>query len=330
MFMSMNCNTWLLLMRAASPNFASIYPILLAIFVYIRVLWMNPFSPELHLPRNGHHVGPTLGLADIDIQRLSAVVFYDYALNISREIEYIWKRPFSSVTVLFGINRFTLLVWAVANMPISRYVPASKNAESENMKPRSYEVLVLYNVLFRRRALGTPNYDSHVKFDFHACACSCGSCQYGSAPMSMTIARVGCFVQLAVQLAVILGCDTVVNDVTLACTATSALVDLVTIALMWRRTRTTELWGCATSRRSLAHVLLEEETQTALLTRLYQRVAHTQPVNLWLLVHLTWADAKFGGIQRETATTHTIPFSLESPLDDLLDVGIPNTANIYQ
>ncbi|EMD34560.1 hypothetical protein CERSUDRAFT_75525 [Gelatoporia subvermispora B] len=53
----------------------------------------------------------------------SVVVYYDYALNISRKVEYIWKRPFSSVTVLFGVNRFALLIWGVINILSSILIP---------------------------------------------------------------------------------------------------------------------------------------------------------------------------------------------------------------
>lgn len=38
------------------------------------------------------------------------LTFYEYVLTISSEIQCIWRRRFSLVTVLFILNRYTLLI----------------------------------------------------------------------------------------------------------------------------------------------------------------------------------------------------------------------------
>ncbi|OCH84034.1 hypothetical protein OBBRIDRAFT_742282, partial [Obba rivulosa] len=42
--------------------------------------------------------------------------FYDHACTLSREVELIWGRKLSSVTVLFHLNRWTIFLWAVMNL----------------------------------------------------------------------------------------------------------------------------------------------------------------------------------------------------------------------
>lgn len=103
-----------------------------------------------------------------------------------------------------------------------------------------------------------------------------GVFQYGLAPRSLTIAQVRC-VYISMSLArpsdsmlricehldywmqLPLNCyfDAVVNDVTLACIATSALVDLAVIVLTWHRHTPINRLGCV-SRTSLADILLRE------------------------------------------------------------------------
>ncbi|EMD39646.1 hypothetical protein CERSUDRAFT_81028 [Gelatoporia subvermispora B] len=43
-----------------------------------------------------------------------ALVFYDHATTISREVDYIWGRKLNSVTLLFHLNRWTLFAWAIS------------------------------------------------------------------------------------------------------------------------------------------------------------------------------------------------------------------------
>ena len=38
----------------------------------------------------------------------NALVLYDYVLNISDEIQHVWKRRLSSVTILYVLNRYGL------------------------------------------------------------------------------------------------------------------------------------------------------------------------------------------------------------------------------
>ncbi|EMD39208.1 hypothetical protein CERSUDRAFT_93255 [Gelatoporia subvermispora B] len=51
----------------------------------------------------------------------STLVFYYHATSLSSEIEYIWGRKLSSVTMLFYLNRWTTFAWAVLHM--SNFVP---------------------------------------------------------------------------------------------------------------------------------------------------------------------------------------------------------------
>ncbi|EMD34556.1 hypothetical protein CERSUDRAFT_75521 [Gelatoporia subvermispora B] len=148
----------------------------------------------------------------------STVVFYDYFTNISREIEYIWKRPFSAVTVLFGINRFALLVWAVSNMPIYSSQATSAADCNANVEFDLYTNTILL-------------------YEFHKPAsCAVRTQAIDSMPnQNMDNATVG--------------------SVTVACAAASALVDLFVIVLTWYRTHTINRLGCA-SRNPLADVLL--------------------------------------------------------------------------
>ncbi|OCH89357.1 hypothetical protein OBBRIDRAFT_732760 [Obba rivulosa] len=45
-------------------------------------------------------------------QRISALVTYDHLNTLAREIELIWSRDFSSVTLVYYLNRSMLLLWA--------------------------------------------------------------------------------------------------------------------------------------------------------------------------------------------------------------------------
>ncbi|EMD34563.1 hypothetical protein CERSUDRAFT_116736 [Gelatoporia subvermispora B] len=182
----------------------------------------------------------------------STVVFYDYMLNISREVEYMWKRPRSSVTILFGINRFALLVWAVANMPIPRYTVARNRIEEANPEIRSNADMVLFNAcnilvgvvqaIFtatRIYAIGRGRLVLPVLM-FTLNLTSTLVPVYALAPESITIAQAE-----------------ILNNVALACTATSALVDLAAIVLTWRKRQAMNQLGCI-SRVSLADVLLKD------------------------------------------------------------------------
>lgn len=42
-----------------------------------------------------------------------AIIFYDYVSTLPREVEFMWGRKLSSVTLLFYANRWATLVWAV-------------------------------------------------------------------------------------------------------------------------------------------------------------------------------------------------------------------------
>ncbi|EMD39325.1 hypothetical protein CERSUDRAFT_104532 [Gelatoporia subvermispora B] len=46
-------------------------------------------------------------------QDLICLIFYDHVTTLSDEVKYIWRRKFSSVTLLFLMNRFSLLLWTL-------------------------------------------------------------------------------------------------------------------------------------------------------------------------------------------------------------------------
>ncbi|OCH87052.1 hypothetical protein OBBRIDRAFT_736855, partial [Obba rivulosa] len=44
------------------------------------------------------------------------LVLYDHATTLSREIEFIWRRQWNSVTLLYYLNRWTTFIWAVEQL----------------------------------------------------------------------------------------------------------------------------------------------------------------------------------------------------------------------
>ncbi|OCH92745.1 hypothetical protein OBBRIDRAFT_702106, partial [Obba rivulosa] len=44
------------------------------------------------------------------------LVFYDHIITSSSEIELMWGRRFTSVTVLFHLNRWVIFFWAVLGL----------------------------------------------------------------------------------------------------------------------------------------------------------------------------------------------------------------------
>ncbi|EMD37433.1 hypothetical protein CERSUDRAFT_65109 [Gelatoporia subvermispora B] len=49
----------------------------------------------------------------------SVLVFYDHIMTLPREIDLIWGRKWSSVTILFHFNRWAIFVWAVQQLPFT-------------------------------------------------------------------------------------------------------------------------------------------------------------------------------------------------------------------
>ncbi|OCH90590.1 hypothetical protein OBBRIDRAFT_696765, partial [Obba rivulosa] len=49
----------------------------------------------------------------------AALVLYDHAATFSREIELIWGRKWSSVVLLYYLNRWTTFIWALEQVVFS-------------------------------------------------------------------------------------------------------------------------------------------------------------------------------------------------------------------
>ncbi|EMD37038.1 hypothetical protein CERSUDRAFT_124023 [Gelatoporia subvermispora B] len=60
------------------------------------------------------HQHMRLSASSADANRVALVV-YDHMITFSRETEFIWGRKISSVTILFYLNRWLNLAWAVAD-----------------------------------------------------------------------------------------------------------------------------------------------------------------------------------------------------------------------
>ncbi|OCH92600.1 hypothetical protein OBBRIDRAFT_726501, partial [Obba rivulosa] len=56
----------------------------------------------------------------------AAIVFWDHLGSISKEIQFMWRRSFSIVTLLFYLNRWMTFVWAVFN--VTNILPLAKIA----------------------------------------------------------------------------------------------------------------------------------------------------------------------------------------------------------
>lgn len=55
----------------------------------------------------------------------SVVTAYDIFLTFSREVDCIWKRKFSAVTLLFAVNRYAALGQAIVELISDTYVPSA-------------------------------------------------------------------------------------------------------------------------------------------------------------------------------------------------------------
>ncbi|EMD39786.1 hypothetical protein CERSUDRAFT_121967 [Gelatoporia subvermispora B] len=49
---------------------------------------------------------------------IQVVVVYDHLVSVSKEVQHVWGRSWSSVNVLYYINRWTALVWACFNVAV--------------------------------------------------------------------------------------------------------------------------------------------------------------------------------------------------------------------
>ncbi|EMD31434.1 hypothetical protein CERSUDRAFT_100458 [Gelatoporia subvermispora B] len=60
----------------------------------------------------------------------AGLVIYDIITTLSDEVHYIWRRQFSSVTLLFWLNRSALLLWAAAALYLSFGSAAASTVDS--------------------------------------------------------------------------------------------------------------------------------------------------------------------------------------------------------
>ncbi|OCH88097.1 hypothetical protein OBBRIDRAFT_735073, partial [Obba rivulosa] len=51
-----------------------------------------------------------------------ALVIYDHLATLSRELDWIWNRKFTSVTLLFHLNRWTILLYTILNI-VGEFLP---------------------------------------------------------------------------------------------------------------------------------------------------------------------------------------------------------------
>ncbi|EMD33135.1 hypothetical protein CERSUDRAFT_68193 [Gelatoporia subvermispora B] len=61
-------------------------------------------------------IGP--GSADQVVMFSVAFVLYDHAITLPSEVSLIWGRKWSSVTLLFYLNRWATFIWAVVQVPL--------------------------------------------------------------------------------------------------------------------------------------------------------------------------------------------------------------------
>ncbi|EMD37507.1 hypothetical protein CERSUDRAFT_114148 [Gelatoporia subvermispora B] len=207
----------------------------------------------------------------------SVIIFYDYALTVSQEVEYIWKREFSSVALLFGFNRFILLTWAGANMWIGAAMfdlsaSGFRSILSHNRAKRNCTIVEnLSNVC---TILATAVRAAFTALRIYAIgngqwALAIAIFVLSSATILIPIYQIITFLSIPWFTGMGLSCTNVdlntqspaverkFADATLACTAVSAFVDLLGIVLTWRRTHISEQLRCA-SVGSLTDVLLRE------------------------------------------------------------------------
>ncbi|OCH92644.1 hypothetical protein OBBRIDRAFT_423876 [Obba rivulosa] len=48
----------------------------------------------------------------------SAIVFHDHLITVSQEVQFVWGRRWTSVNLLFYLNRWITLLWACLNVAI--------------------------------------------------------------------------------------------------------------------------------------------------------------------------------------------------------------------
>ncbi|EMD39442.1 hypothetical protein CERSUDRAFT_71364 [Gelatoporia subvermispora B] len=60
----------------------------------------------------------------------SVIVIYDHLTTLAREHEFMWGRKFSSVTLLFCLNRWTTFIWALTDLALefTQFTTATRNA----------------------------------------------------------------------------------------------------------------------------------------------------------------------------------------------------------
>lgn len=103
----------------------------------------------------------------------SAFVLYDHMCTLSREIELVWGRRLTSVTLLFHLNRWAILVWGILNtldfvplaaLPVSKVLSATGNdahvcsrSDRGLCSVTALDVYPSTKVLLLRQLQGTPS-----------------------------------------------------------------------------------------------------------------------------------------------------------------------------
>ena len=69
----------------------------------------------------------------LDAETCAALVLYDYALTIAREVELFWKRPKRSwAFILFVVNRYTTILGHAPFLVYSFWTPKTPSEYSVN------------------------------------------------------------------------------------------------------------------------------------------------------------------------------------------------------
>ena len=66
---------------------------------------------------------------------IAALTFYDYILSFTQEVQCIWHRKFSWITVLFIVNRYLFLVYRI--LMTLEMLPLAHDAVAEQTVPNS-------------------------------------------------------------------------------------------------------------------------------------------------------------------------------------------------
>ncbi|KAI0765811.1 hypothetical protein BC629DRAFT_911995 [Irpex lacteus] len=66
----------------------------------------------------------------------TALLVYDYSLTLPQEVEHIWRRRTSMITILFFINRYSIIL--IRGFSVVQLVSLGGSSESEFMADRMH------------------------------------------------------------------------------------------------------------------------------------------------------------------------------------------------